>query len=100
MGIKKSYTKELNDSIKRVESGTGKKLLDYAVNRAFASDTVLIAILKKIVPDIVKGEGFESTLNNFVVNLKQAYADRNAPDRTRLLPPQEPTKDMGEQGKV
>ena len=39
------------DAIAEVEGTKGKKLMVHAVERAFAEDTVLVALLKKILPD-------------------------------------------------
>jgi len=43
---------ELKQAINTVESRKRKKLLEHFIDRAFKSDQVLIALLKKFVPDI------------------------------------------------
>ncbi len=43
---------ELRDAIKTVESKKRKKLLEHFVSRGFVSDSVLVALAKKIVPDL------------------------------------------------
>lgn len=49
---------ELNVIIKTVERRKRKKLLTHFVNRAYEDDTVLVALAKKILPDLrhVAGE--------------------------------------------
>ena len=43
---------ELKIAIRTVEKRRKKKLLEHFIDRAFKNDTVLIALLKKFVPDI------------------------------------------------
>jgi len=43
---------ELREAIKQVEAEKRKSLLKHAVTRAFESDHVLIALLKKLIPDV------------------------------------------------
>jgi len=43
---------ELREAIKQVEAEKRKSLLEHAVKRAFESDHVLIALLKKLIPDV------------------------------------------------
>jgi len=55
---------QLLEAIKRIEkiktneskNGTTVSLLDHAVERAFKSDTVLINVLKKLIPDLKRTE--------------------------------------------
>jgi len=47
---------QLYEAIERMEKSTNKSLFDHAVERAFKSDTVLISVLKKIIPDLKRTE--------------------------------------------
>lgn len=51
--LKRNRLKQDNftNVIKRVEKAKGKTLLQHAIERAYEDDTVLKAILSKIVPD-------------------------------------------------
>lgn len=42
----------LEEAIKRVEKKKGKKFLTHAIEQAYEDKTVLVAILKKIAPDL------------------------------------------------
>jgi len=48
---------ELVESIRRVEKRKGLKLLDHMVEEAFSNSTVLIALAKKLIPDLKQIEG-------------------------------------------
>ena len=47
----KSVTAQLERAIKRVEKNHDIKLIDYFVERAYKNDVVLIALIKKLLPD-------------------------------------------------
>lgn len=59
---KKGVVYDLEKAIKKVEKAKGKKLLQHAVEQAFEDNSVLTAVLKKLLPDLrsieasVKGE--------------------------------------------
>ena len=48
------------DALEQVEKGKGKSLLVHAVETAYKDNLVLVALLKKILPDKMDGgEGFD-----------------------------------------
>jgi hypothetical protein len=55
--------KELNEIIKTVEKRKQKKLFTHFVNRAYQEDKVLVALMKKLVPDLrsvdIQGGGLD-----------------------------------------
>ena len=44
----------LREALAEAQAGKGKHLIKYAVERAYENDNVLIAILKKLIPDKVE----------------------------------------------
>jgi len=54
---KKPIVEELERAIRKVQRQEGKKLLVHAVEQAFKDNGVLVAILKKILPDLRHIEG-------------------------------------------
>jgi len=56
-GKKTSPTQALERAIKTVEKNRRQKLLEHFVKRAFISDAVLVALLKKVFPDLKHVEG-------------------------------------------
>jgi len=54
---KKAITLELEQAIKRVEKSQQKKFMDHVVERAFENDTVAIALLRKVTPDLKQVDG-------------------------------------------
>lgn len=63
------YAADLTRVIRTVEKADGKSLLEHFVKQAFKSDRVLIAVVKKLLPDLkavessVKSEGFRLVIN-------------------------------------
>lgn len=51
-----AYMDELKQAIKEVEKEKKKSLFKRVIERAYISDSVMIAVLKKFVPDKVKQE--------------------------------------------
>lgn len=47
----KPEIEELRKAIAAVEKNEGKKLLEHFVQRAFKNDNVLVALMKKVLPD-------------------------------------------------
>lgn len=47
----KPEIEELRKAIKAVEKKEGKKLLEHFVGQAFRNDNVLVALMKKVLPD-------------------------------------------------
>ena len=54
----------LNDKAKQKNY---KDFPSYVAERALINDQVLIAVLKKLIADKIKGEGFDSVLKNYVI---------------------------------
>lgn len=52
----KNYTTLLAKALKKYEKETNKDLFKRFIERAFVNDKVLIAIMKKFVPDMEKSE--------------------------------------------
>lgn len=65
--LRKPIPPELNrflEAIERVEKSTDISLFDHAIKRAFSSDTVLINVLKKLIPDLKRTENSLSVNGN------------------------------------
>jgi len=58
-----------------------KSFLQHFVERAYENDTVAIALAKKIIPDKLEGEGFDSR------NITQIFQDLTATELKRLAYP-------------
>ena len=50
-GSKNKVTSELYDAIKAIEKEKGKALFKHFVERGYKNDKVLIALIRKLVPD-------------------------------------------------
>ena|SRR3990167_5591582 len=53
----------------------GRDLFEYAFERAHTNDKVLVALLNKFVPDLVKGEGFGTNITTIFGNLDAGRRD-------------------------
>ena len=51
-----AFVEQLAKAIKVVEKAKGKSLMQHAIERAYVEDTVLIALLRKVLPDEIKNE--------------------------------------------
>lgn len=51
----------LRDALEAARAKHGKHLIEHAIEKAYTDHNVLIAILKKILPDKVEGVGFNDT---------------------------------------
>jgi hypothetical protein len=47
--------KQFREALKNVEAKQGKTLLQHAIEQAYKDHTVLIAMVKKILPDLTEG---------------------------------------------
>jgi hypothetical protein len=47
----KSYITLLEEAVKNYETAKGRNLFDRLIERAFVNDSVLIAVIKKFIPD-------------------------------------------------
>jgi len=54
---KKPEIEELRKAIKAVEIKKDIKLLEHFVERGYKSDQVLVALIKKLVPDKIQADG-------------------------------------------
>ncbi|MCK9370581.1 hypothetical protein M0R04_11785 [Candidatus Dojkabacteria bacterium] len=76
---------KLRQAIEFGEKKYGVDIFRHAVERAFKNDVVLIALLKKIIPDIVKGEGFETNVYNIFNNIKEMVENASRPIPTNRI---------------
>jgi len=62
------------EAIKTIEKDKKKNLYEYIVERAYSSDAVLIAVLKKIIPDVpdVQNVGSEGEIK---IYFNKCYKD-------------------------
>ena len=81
----------LMEALTQAATEHGKHLIEHFVDRAYKSDTVLIAIMKKIISDKIQGEGFDSKhitqvyqgitigeLRNFIEGLRERVGHERA----------------------
>ena len=73
---KNSAKDELERSIRRVQERKNKKLLDHFVERAYEDNTVLIAVIKKLVPDIKLVESEFKTDNTIRLIVERMDMDK------------------------
>ena len=75
--------KALNSQCKRQGY---KDFPKFVAERALASDTVLVAVLKKICPDLIQGEGFGDTTNiyNLINRIQQDFVSKNSKSSVEL----------------
>ena len=86
-------------AIEKVQAEKGTGLLEHFVKRAYASENVLIAIMRKLIPDMQKGTPVvdQSSHRHYTIEVKKVY-DRKA--KNRLLTASEPDKGVGVKEKV
>jgi len=71
-GSKNKYSiKELMDAIKEVELETGESLLKVFVMKGYADKTVMIALMKKLLPDL---KSIEGVMANFEASMEDEVA--------------------------
>lgn len=66
----KPEVEELRKAIKTVEKKKKEKLLEHFVSKAFSNDNVLIALFRKLIPDIKSIEGTLTGDLNITINEK------------------------------
>jgi hypothetical protein len=66
---------KLLDALKIVENEKGKSFLVHFVREAYFQKEMAIALMKKLVPDLVSGEGFEN--KNITVIVNEANGDKH-----------------------
>ncbi|MFA6358593.1 MAG: hypothetical protein WCY09_08060 [Candidatus Omnitrophota bacterium] len=67
-----AFVEQLRNAIKTVEKDKGKSLMQHAIERAYVEDTVLIAILRKLIPEktetdlnVKSFEHFKKEIDNY-----------------------------------
>lgn len=77
-----SISEELRAAIKRVEAERGVSLFEHFVRRAYRSDAVLVAIMRKLVPDLKAMEalvaGVETMPDEVAEGIRAAMRERFA----------------------
>ncbi len=58
------------DALVKVEKEKNTSLLEHAVKRAFVEDNVLIAVMKKMLPDLSQDEGLRDLVRTYLVRPK------------------------------
>lgn len=67
-----AFVEQLRDALKAVEKNKKKSLMQYAIERAYTEDTVLIAILRKVLPDL--NETDVSGVDDIMENLRKRFS--------------------------
>ena len=62
---------ELREAIKKVEKRKRKKLFTHFVERAYENDKVLIALMKKVIPDKKEYE----LIGDLIININEKFND-------------------------
>lgn len=72
MGKKSNFTKELEQGYYRwTKKKSGVSPIDILFMKIYDGDTTaLVTLLKKLIADKVKGEGFDTNINNINYSLK------------------------------
>jgi hypothetical protein len=52
----KAFVEQLRDAITKVAKKKGRTLMEHAVERAYVDDMVLVALMKKLLPDLSETE--------------------------------------------
>jgi len=65
-----AYMEEFKEAIKAVEKRKDKKLFERIIERAFTSDSVMVAVLKKFIPDTMRQE--IKSLDNIEIIVRRA----------------------------
>jgi hypothetical protein len=76
-GSKNKYSlSDLKDSIEKIEKKKGKKLLEHFVQEAYDNPVVLIALMKKVLPDLKAIEGVVAVDSSMSDELANMIRDR------------------------
>ena len=74
----KNFITILNKALKDAEAKHGKHLIDHAIEKSYESDAVLMAVLKKLIPDRIKAEGLETHFINVIrANIRERTEARD-----------------------
>jgi hypothetical protein len=57
----------LREALETAKTKHGKHLIEHAIELAYKDNNVLIAILRKILPDQLEGKGFDQLIKNVIV---------------------------------
>ena len=60
-----AFIEQLREALIDVEKIKGKSLIRHAIERAYEEDTVLIAIMKKVLPDLQESDLGKRTFEHF-----------------------------------
>ncbi len=66
-----AYMEDFKEAIKIVEKEKKQKFFERVMQRAWTSDTVMVAVLKKFIPDTMRQE--IEGLENVQIIIKRAY---------------------------
>ena len=69
-GPRKPEIEMFREAIAEVEAEKGTTLLKHAVEQSFKSEAVLIALLKKILPDKIEDDRLKELVRTFLVRSK------------------------------
>jgi len=76
----------LRQAIEKGAKKYGKTIFEHAVERAFQSDTVLVALLKKFIPDRQFTEGEAVKVINLIYGYRNGNGFENSPIRNEGRP--------------
>lgn len=68
---KNSEAQELRDALSKVGKEKRKPFLEHCAEKAYQSEAMAIAILKKLVPDLTKDEGIQDLIRTIIIRPKQ-----------------------------
>lgn len=76
---------KLREALEQVEADQGTSLFEHFCKRALRNDQVLIAFIKKFVPDMqfIEGKGFDTTHITVIKDMIQNVAEHR---RSRVVP--------------
>ena len=69
--VRKPEIELFRQAIAKVEKEQNKSLLEHAVKKAFESENVLIALMKKILPDLTEDKALREAVRTFLIRPKQ-----------------------------
>ncbi len=69
-GSRNKISKSFLEALESVESEKQMSLYEHFIKRAYEDDSILIAVMKKLLPDKLRNDN-NSTTNNFVLEMIQ-----------------------------
>jgi len=83
-GRTRHFISELHDAIKRVETKRGQRLVDHLVEMAFEDKAILLAVARKILPDLKHVEAHTQTDTEITIKWDAGGSDGiYAPDSSK-----------------